>query len=36
MIAAEEAVLTQTLSLLPPTKFLEEFQDVLIKQSELF
>ena len=36
MIAAEEAVLTQTLALLPPPKNLEEFRNVLIQQFELF
>ena len=36
MIAAEEAVLTQTLALLPPPQIFEEFQNVLTQQFELF
>ena len=36
MIPSKEAVLTQTLVLLPPPKFLGEILNVLIQQFELF
>ena len=36
MIAAEVAVLTQTLALLPPLRIFGKFLNVLIQQFELF